>query len=915
MDTRPLNMSIVTTKLHRPHIAGDLVMRARLHERLDRSAEVPLTLVSAPAGYGKSMLVSHWADVSGLPTAWLSLDRGDSEVEVFLEYFVAAVRTIHSDACEETADLLEGPTLPPQTVLARTLLNDLDAVPERVFVVLDDYHRIKGTAVHELLNEIFEHPPRDFHLVIASRRDPPLRLAKMRGLGHLAEVRLRDLQFTTQETDEFLKSVAGELEIERFLEPLQHATEGWAAGLRLVVLASRYQTDVADFLANLETGIPSIREYLFLEVIEGQAPAVRSCLLKTAVLDRFCAALCDVMFDSADCSESEMITGRDFITALVQGGLFAIELDSEGNWYRFHHLFQDLLSRQLRQHATDDEIADLHLRASGWFENAGFMDEAIDHAFSAGRPEQAARLVKSVSPELMQNEQISRLETLLDKLPQDVLEQDANLLILIAFVHYQRMRIPEWAATMERAQTLIDRVPPASIERKGLQAGLDALRSAHCYLLSDLEQAERLARGAKADLPAGHRRLWGYATLALALVLHATGRHGEAMSTLQTALADQRSQDPRGFAHINSGKCLISWAEGDLPEMRRCAETVEVHSQANGLRQHQDWARIYSAIPRYVQNDLEQIEDLLWHPTNHPYGLATVLYLDSVGILVLTLCSRRKLPEALEIADTANHVGLEIGHSIYRRTGDALRAEIDLRSGDHAAARRWARAFNEQPLQAKYSAYLPELTLAKVLVELDSASDRDRVSGVLNRLESHARDIHFRPLLIQTLAFKALMLDRQGDRPAALEKSTEAILLAEPGGIIRPFVDLGQPMEDLLQRLARQGDTTVFLHELLEAFAAERASASPEPPAALNDQTRPQNGRPSLDALTNRELDVLELLAKRLQNKEIAARLCISTQTVGSHLKRIYDKLDVHGRRQAVQRAIETGILDRRPSG
>lgn len=914
MDHQPTRPPVVTTKLHRPPVAPDAVARARLHELLHGCLDVPLTLVSAPAGYGKSALISHWLEKNSLPAAWLSLDEGDANVETFLEYLVAGIRTLRPDACTEIGGLLATADNPPREILERTLINDLNAIDDNWVLVLDDYHRITGSAIHNLMDEILEHPPKSLHLVIASRQDPPLKLARMRGRGQLVDVRMQDLRFTPDEVKAFLRSVSGGLEVEGVVEKLVDAVEGWAAGLRLVVLASRYQVDPVEFLGRLRAGIPSTREYLLEEVLAGQTPAFRSCLLRTAVLDRFCADLCDVLFENPEDSQNGTIDGQSFIANIVCTGLFAIELDAQGRWYRFHHLFRDLLVQQLRKHSSEDQVADLHLRASRWFEGAGYIDEALEHASSAGRPEQAARLIKAISQELLSNEQTSRLESLLNKIPQMVLEKDPSLLILTAYVNYQRLRMPEWAAAMAKAQALIDSTPSSDGEKMGLQAGLDALQSAHCYWLSDLEQAEVLARRAISNLPKDHQRLRVYATLALAAALQATGRHHEAMSGLQAALADERNQNPRCIAHIHAGMCLVSWVEGDLPEMRRCAGMIEVQSQGTGLIQHREWARIYTAVPRYYQNDLDCIEDLLSYAVERPYTVATVLYIDFAAILALTHCSRQRYRQALEVADQMGDYGLEISNAIVIRAGEALKAEIDLQRGNLETARRWARAFTEMPLQAKYSAYLPELTLARVLLELDSKADRERLSDLLNKLESYAREVHFRPVLIQVLALRALMLDRQGDRQTALEHLDRAIEEAGPGHGVRFFAGLGSRIVELLQELSRHGRTG-FADEVL-AEIDETGSAPAVPPETWrNGTSRVPSGPSSPDELTNRELDILELLAKRLQNKEIAARLCISTHTVGAHLKRIYQKLDVHGRRQAVERAIETGILDRRPPG
>lgn len=901
MDSRQHNEPVVLTKLHRPPVTADLVCRKRLHEQLDRSLEVPLTLVSAPAGYGKSMLVSHWLETSAQSSGWISLDESDDSALSFLGYLVAAVRTTHPDACRGIDALFEAVETPSSAVLARTLVNDLDAIDQRFVLVLDDFHRITGHEIHELLAGLLEHPPKSVHLVIITRKDPPLKLAKFRGLGQIVDVRMRDLRFTPAESKTFLQSNMEGQPTDSELNSLHIAVEGWAAGLRLGALALRYQADPEALVSKLQTGITSIREYLFLEVLDGQPAVLRSCLLQAAVLDRFCADLFDTV------CESPGLEGRRFIEDTVQNGLFAIELDAEGTWYRFHHLFQDLLRRELRLHMNDQEIAALHLRASSWFEHAGLIDEAISHALQAGNPAEAARIVKVNSRELLLNEQTARLESLLNRLPTEVVDKDAFLIILVAYIHYQRLRLPEWATSLERAQTILEETSLSAEEEKGLQAGIDALRSAHCYWMSDLEEAERLARRAVRDLPENSLRLRMYATIAFAATLQATGRHHEAVSTLDAALGDGAFHDPRCQALLNAGKCLICWVEGALPEMRRSADQIGMYSREEPASMHRALAAIYAAIPRYFQNDHNEIEGLLRQTVDHPYSIASVLYIDVGAILVFTLCSQDRFPEAREIAERVNRYGVEIGNPILVTNGLALKAEIALRRGQLPEAKRWARNFFEQPLQAKYNAYLPELTLAWALLQVDTASSRARMSSLLDRLEEYARKVYYRPVLIQTLALRALLLDRQGDRPTALKILSESVAEAKNGSGVRIFLDFGPQMADLLADLHGQDDDTDFVEEILEEFANQRSEAAP-----FNAKVRSPADLPNPDELTNRELDVLELLTRRLQNKEIAAQLGISTHTVGTHLKVIYQKLDVHGRREAVGRAIERGIVTKR---
>ena len=447
---------LLRTKLHRPPVTTDLVRRERLHERLSQGLEIPLTLVSAPAGYGKSMLVSSWAESIEQPCAWLSLDETDSETTEFLTYVIAAIRTVEPTACTETEELLTAPVLPPVHVLADCLTNELDDMEPTLVLVLDDYQRIAASSsVHELLGRVLEHPPHPLRFVLLTRRDPPLPLVGLRARNLVTEVTLDDLRFAKAEAASFLLAITGLAASDEALANLQVEVEGWAVGLRLVSLAMRNAEDPESFLKGLHGGLPQTQDYLLHEVLDAQPAPVRETLLRSSILNRFSAEVLDAICAPKVEAEESGLSGVVLIELLQQSNLFAIPLDARGKWFRYHHLFQDLLRRQLQQRSGPAEITALHLRASEWFESAGLVSEAIEHSLSAEDVVLAAELVERHSFDELSAERWNVVERWLDKVPAEIKTVRPQLLLIEAWIANARMQLNRVAALVEQTESLL----------------------------------------------------------------------------------------------------------------------------------------------------------------------------------------------------------------------------------------------------------------------------------------------------------------------------------------------------------------------------------------------------------------------------------------------------------------------------
>ena len=432
------NQVLLQTKLHKPRLPHELVVRSRLLEWLNRGIDYPLTLVCAPAGYGKTTLICTWLDrmsadrgegMAFLPSAWLSLDEDDSDLNLFLRYFIAALRTIFADACANTLALLQAGQPPPQAILRTMLFNELEELPGEVILVLDDYQFIHGNAVHNLLIELARHWPKPLHLVLISRIDPPLPLTSLRPKGSIREIRTQDLRFSLQETDAYLDQAQLPLLSQSTLDLLEERFEGWPAGLHLAALSLRSAGGQSSVRLALSSKNTNITGYLMDEVLKHQYPAIQKFLLKTCILDRFCPSLCEAVVGEID-TRWNVHACLDWIE---RSELFLISLDNNREWYRYHHLFQQSLQQKLSAEMRPGEVSNLHRLASAWFEEQGLVDEALRHSLAAGDLDLAARQMTAGLRDVINREDRQTLERWLRLLPEEMIQRQPGLLMIRAW--------------------------------------------------------------------------------------------------------------------------------------------------------------------------------------------------------------------------------------------------------------------------------------------------------------------------------------------------------------------------------------------------------------------------------------------------------------------------------------------------
>jgi LuxR family maltose regulon positive regulatory protein len=894
-----LNSPIVLrTKLYAPHAGCDLIVRPRLHARFGGETQAPLTLVAAPAGYGKSQAVARWISSLSTPAAWLSLDVTETELAEFLRYLVAAVRSLHPEACAETDALLNAPTLAPLQVVAATLANDLDLIDEPFLFVLDDYYRIGPESdVHTVIDRLLRHPPRALRLVIVTRNEPPLDLARLRASGRLTEVVERDLRFTDQEAAALLEQVTGCAVDADTLRGLQDKLEGWAVGLRLVALATHDIEELRSLPRKLRAGIESLRAYLVQEVVAVQPVPLHDWILKTSILDRFCAGLCTAVCAPEPGTESAALTGHDFLQRLQRSNLFVVSLDDQGQWFRFHHLFQQEVQAQLQRRLGREAIAALHRRASAWFADAGLIDEAIQHALASGDELGAARLVEAHRCAEIQTGPWYFSAKWLPHLPERLKQERPGLLMAQAWLLFGQHRPADIPPIIHALQALGEVGAADSL----LPGEIDFFRGLASYYEVESGRSLEAFAEALAQLPESSGMMRSTAYLYYAGSLQKAGRADQAVRLLRESTRPASGGVTPAMCHVQMGLIAVHLFEADLGGAQREVELaagLPLHSAAaitQGLFQY------FAASVSFHRNEFAEALRRLQPNLDNRFLLYRRTAIDSLAMFALAsqaLGDTEAAAATLAMMEQlAKHNGDRESYAVSR----SCAARIALMSGDLARAIEGMRTYDEtaSPAYMMLWTEIPRLTKCRVQLAEGSAPSIESALSRLEQYERENRTVHDKLQLIEILALKALALQGVANTKEALAALREAVTLAGPGGVIRPIVELGLSVVALLEQLEPDANNNLFIARVLAALAHLQAPASAHPPHGIATQPIGSDQSNLHSPLTRRESEILALLATRLSDKEIGQRLNISPSTVNTHLKRIYRKLGVSTRRQA----------------
>ena len=910
---------IVQAKLHRPRVIGGLVPLARTQQRLAHDIDRAFTLISAPAGFGKTTLLSEWLRVTARPGAWLTLDEHDSAPVTFLTYLIAAIRTIFPSACPETHAMLQTPTPPPLAVVCSALNNEIDNLADigelttgqRFILVLDDYHRINDRAVHQIVNELLLHPPRPLHLAISARYDPPLSLHKLRARGDLIEIRSSALRFTSTEVADFLqKSLRVPID-EATITQVEKITEGWVAGLRFAALALNTEEGSQPLFIAGALEHRFVMDYLTLEVLARLPAAMQAFLMQTAILDRLNGALCDAVIEEhANAENSQQRLGW-----LENEGVFTIALDDQGEWYRYHSLFQRLLREQLTRRYRAEQIAVLHRRASAWYAANDLVEDALHHALAAGDADAAAQIVEAQRHRALNFSQFQRLEQWLKLLPPAMIQVRPGLLIIEAWLLAERWRTPDMNALLDRIEMLLPDTALSETEQTILESEIAALRSDYCYFMGDRDGLLRFSRRALeiAPMTLSSVRRFAWMNYLAALQLHGD------FKTLQDALhASLREDRFHGDAFPVSPlitQCAVSWMSADLTALQQSALHLLRLTQERNLLNEQSWAHLYLGCVAYQCNDLERAFQAFSTIVNRPYNSHGHAFWQAAFGLAAVYCAQDAGERAQALSDALLATAWEMGGANVLEEADALAAFVALQRGTLTAAQRWAEAYDRsRPIAPMSMFYAPPLVLARILLDPVAPQNLADAEAWINHVYHFSCETYNVRVQIELLALRAILQEARGAHTAALTLLEDAVRLAAPGGLMRVFIDLGAPLVSLLTELEGRGSTPAFVRRLLQNWPSLPTSghtlAPSCPPAFAPTIGQVERNDFRSVPLTHREQEVLALLAQRLTAEEVAQQLVITENTVKRHRTNIYQKLGVSRLRDALAIAKTAGMLD-----
>jgi len=865
------------------------VPRLRLIEQLNSDLQRKLTLISAPAGFGKTTLICEWIVSCRCPVAWLSLDEGDNELTRFLTYFIAALQTIVPSIGDGVLAMLQSPQPPPVEPTLTALLNEITEVPEEVILVLDDYHLIDTKVIDEALTFLLEHLPPQIHLVIVTREDPNLPLARLRASGQLTELRVAELRFIHSEVVTFLnKSMGLDLSAEEIVA-LEIRTEGWIAGLQLAALSMQSHKDTPDFIKSFTGSHHFVLDYLVEEVLQQHPQSIQTFLLQTSILDRLCGPLCDTVLGDSSTS------GQETLEYLERNNLFIVPLDDERRWYRYHHLFADLLRQRLQQSTTSfmrnelESMDELHGRASQWYEDNGLELDAFRHAAAANDIDRAERLIEGKGVPLQYRGTASTVLNWLASLP--VAELDGRPSLWVSYAS---------ALNLTGHQT--------DAEQK-LQAAEAALQGT----AQDERTRDMIGHIAaiRAMIAVGHHQLETIVTQSHRALeyLHPDNLTVRTIISWTLGLAYQLQGDRKAASQAYHDVLSISQASGDM--ISTLAATI-------GLGNIQETEnQLFLAAESYQLG-----QKLFGDP---PQPIACGAYLDLAGIHY----EWNDLDTALKQGQLSLQLAQQVEGIDTPALCWVLLARVELARGDMAGAAALLAQAEEFVHRRNFNHRIPEIAAVKVLTLLHQGemvaaahlaqkyelpisqtrvhlaqSETSAALMVLEPLRQQAEVKGWEDERLQVMVLQAVTHYSHGNKEKAVQLLDEALMLAKPGGFIRTFLDEGEPMAQLISTAAARGIMPDYTANLLAIFEAEKPRIVGESYSLI-----PPTAQHLIEPLSQREQEILHLISQGLSNREIGERLSLALDTVKGHNHRIFGKLQVHRRTEAVARARKLGLL------
>ena len=900
--------SLIQTKLYRPRMGSDLIPRPRLLERLNAGLGGKVTLVCAPAGFGKTTLLVAWGETIDRPTAWLSLDEHDDELASFVRSLTAALQSVFPDAFGAMASLLQATRLPALDSLVALFSNDLADVPEDLLLVLDDYHRIRTSEVHSLLEQLVEHLPAQVHLVLSSRTDPQLPLARWQAQGYLHELRGSDLRFTLEETEAFLAYALGSVAAHEVAGALEERTEGWIAMVRLAALSLRNAPDQTAFLERLgHAPERTISRYLVEEVLSQQAPAVQEFVVRMSMVEQFCTGLCRAIMGS-DASNEQMQATLEW---LERSNLFLVPLDERQGWYRFHHLFQGLLQQRLQERLSQEEIALLHRRASAWYAEQGLIEKALEHALRGEMRRVRHGWWKRIFLGHSSRRSGFRLERWIRLLPEEQIQGSPVLLFALAWIVQARGQLTDLPPLLTAAEQLLETKDKGASESGTsqtsiLRALIRFLWSEFQYFTGQPQASWQSARSALEWIPPGEEYLANLALLFLTLPGLTNGQEEVVLARLQQALRDH-SANLQGTARLLFAQELLYLDAGKLHQAEHTARHLLQIAQEGDLALSQNYAHWLLGVAHYEWDKLDAAVYHFSAVLANQHLAHFLVVRDSMCGLALAYQAKGLGTEAQETARALLAMMQEQRNMGGMMAAYAFLGRLALLQGEVEEASRWLELAGVQKvwgsmlfwrinLSPKCVCCLPKVTLPVWLMGKHSSPTSCTMSKTCTLPARRSRCLLCKrgPTICKVVRLRRSRCWNKRLLWGVLVGSSA------PLPICRRWPQCCRRCANAGRHKSSRQQLDTYLHRLQVAM-----SSLASPPRSTEELLK-QEG---LEPLTERELHILRLLERNLTNKEIARELVVTPGTVKVHTTNVYRKLSVNNRHAAVTLARSLGLL------
>ena len=802
---------------------------------------------------------------------------------------------------EKTESLVNAPELPAHKLIAHSLINELDQIPENCIVVLDDYHLIRNESIHQLIDELLHYPPENLHLCMLTRRDPPLRIKNLRAHNRMYEIRMGELTFTEDEIIGLFKMLHGITLEKTTAASLQKRTEGWITALQLVSLASKNKTNIENELASFSGDLYMLSDFLIEEILSGLSNELKELLFSTALLDGFCLELikaCRMVIEKDNNDESKT---EKLFDQLINSNLFLIPLDDERKWFRYHHLFQKILVNHLGPGFDAEGIKSIHYLAARWFEDEGLIDEAIDHFLAAGDINAAAELVeKHAHNEFLYN--VFRVEEWQKKLPLELKEQRPRLLLIDAWIAYRQLH-------MERVPPLLDKIDlifKNKSQDQQLLAEINFFHGNFLYWMGAAKETDICINMLKQALVHADKmpvHALSNIELLLNMALQKNGEKETLIPALENQILTMDNSNGYRLAFIYGSLTFVNLLCGNLMQAKKISSQMQIFTANIGAGYLRSWSIYMHALANFHLFEVSEAKDYFKQVIERGYSLDRRVVIDTMAARALLHqfkgedeLANLSIDAMMKYSDETNDLQIHF-------VAKSAQIRLAILQGNYDLAFKWAETFTEHPIffGLFFWQEVPWITLVKVFIAKGTPESLQKAEEILSTLYDIVASSHFDCQLVEINLLLSITLQKMGQKEASMEKLKAAVLQAEVYGFVRPFIEAGKSAIELLNSLKDKTVAVDFIQELgrLITKASHQKTTSPKHDTEVSEKIIP----------TERELEILYLLSEGLRNKEIANKLFVSEGTIKKHVYNMGQKFDTNSRVDLINKARSAGFI------